>query len=199
MLQDSCLEVRATVLLTLVISKISAGGNSFYAAEHGLACDNVVSFQVVLASGAIIDANSKTNPDLFKALKGSSNNFGIVTRFDMKTFPSEKLWGGFVTYDMSTASQQIPAFIRFTDNLHKDPSASLIGIWSYDSQRDANFIGNALHYTKPVPYPPAHDDLYKLPNTSSSIRIDSLNSFVTELEQEGDYRYDSLYCFWKPH
>lgn len=191
-LPDFCLEVRGAMLLTLTISNDSAGGNSFYAARYGLACDNIVNFQVVLASGTIVNANSKTNHDLFKALKGGSSNFGIVTRFDMRTFPLENLWGGVVIHNISTSSQQIPAIIRFTDNVHKDPSASLIAMWSYDSQSEMEFIGNALHYTKPVAYPPAYDDLYKLANMSSTMRIDSLYNLTTELEQEGDYRYGSL-------
>lgn len=109
--------------LKLFRSKGSIGGNSFHSARVGFACDNVVNYQVVLASGAIVDANSNTNSDLFKALKGGSINFGIVTRFDMKTLPQEDFWGGTVTHDWSTVHEQIPAFVRFTNNIHKDPYA----------------------------------------------------------------------------
>lgn len=199
MLQDSCLEVRATVLLTLVISKISAGGNSFYAAEHGLACDNVVNFQVVLASAAIVDANSKTNPDLFKALKGGSNNFGIVTRFDMKTFPSE-----------NSGEDLLPTTCQRLRSRFQLLYGSLIICTKIRVHRLSEYglmIRKAMRtllvmrciILNPYRTPQHMMTYYKLPNTSSSIRIDSLNSFVTELEQEGDYRYDSLYCFWKPH
>ncbi|OJJ81678.1 FAD-binding oxidoreductase [Aspergillus glaucus CBS 516.65] len=164
------------------------GGNSFHSARVGFACDNVVNYQVVLASGAIIDANSNTNPDLFKALKGGTINFGIVTRFDMKTIPSEGIWGGVVTYDWSTAYEQIPAFVNFTDNIHKDPYASLITMWQYDSKTDTNSVTNAMHYTKPVAYPAAYDEFKQFANTSDGTRIDSQYTLVTELSQEGDSR-----------
>ena len=50
--------------------------------------DQVVNYRVVLADGRIVDANQETHQDLFRALKGGGNNFGIVTRFDMVTFPA---------------------------------------------------------------------------------------------------------------
>jgi FAD/FMN-containing dehydrogenase len=54
--------------------------------------------QVVLSSGEIVDANAKSNADLWSALKGGSNNFGVVTRIDLRTFPQGKFWGGFAVY-----------------------------------------------------------------------------------------------------
>jgi hypothetical protein len=41
-----------------------------------------------------VEANKTSLPDLHKALKGGINNFGIITRFDMKAFPMGKIWGG---------------------------------------------------------------------------------------------------------
>lgn len=165
------------------------GGNSFFAARFGLACDNIVNYQVVLANGDIVNANSETNPDLFKALKGGSNNFGIVTRFDIKTFPYEEIWGGMVSYDVSTSSRQIPAIVRFTDNVHKDPYASLLGIWGYVSDIGMEFIVNGMHYTKPVEYPEAYGDFYQIANMSSTARFGSMRNFSHELEQDNEHRY----------
>jgi hypothetical protein len=51
--------------------------------------------QIVLANGTIVNANSQERPDLHRALKGGGNNFGIVTRFDLITRPTTKIWGGF--------------------------------------------------------------------------------------------------------
>lgn len=62
------------------------GGNSYYAARKGLACDNVLRFEIVLGDGSIATASASERPDLFQALKGSSNNLGIVTRFDLEAF-----------------------------------------------------------------------------------------------------------------
>lgn len=52
--------------------------------------DHVV--QVVLPSGILVDVTEKSHPDLFKALKGGSNNFGIVTAFEFTAFEQGDFW-----------------------------------------------------------------------------------------------------------
>ncbi|KAI1118681.1 FAD-binding domain-containing protein [Nemania sp. NC0429] len=64
------------------------GGNSYYSGRTGFGCDSVVNFEVVLANGTIINANRAANADLWQVLKGGTNNFGIVTRFDMEALPA---------------------------------------------------------------------------------------------------------------
>ncbi|RYP51046.1 hypothetical protein DL768_003546 [Monosporascus sp. mg162] len=60
-------------------------GNTWMTARNGFACDNVVAFEGVLADGLIVTANRNTHADLFRALKGGSNNFRIVVGFTMST------------------------------------------------------------------------------------------------------------------
>ena len=64
---------------------------------------NPGTLQVVLASGQIVNANLDSHPDLFAALKGGTNNFGIVTSFDMRVFQQGK-----VCFAHSDASEEIP-------------------------------------------------------------------------------------------
>lgn len=61
----------------------TGGGYSFHSNAHGFACDNVVNYELVLANGSVVNANSEENSNLWKAQKGSSGNFGFVTRIDM--------------------------------------------------------------------------------------------------------------------
>lgn len=51
-----------------------------------------MNYEVILADGSVVSANEHSNPDLFRALKGGGGNFGIVTRFDMVTFPARDVW-----------------------------------------------------------------------------------------------------------
>lgn len=60
--------------------------------------DNVLNYEIVLASGEIVNANADENRDLWLALRGGNNNFGVVTRFDFRTFPQGSFWGGSVYY-----------------------------------------------------------------------------------------------------
>jgi FAD/FMN-containing dehydrogenase len=142
-----------------------------------------------LANGTIIEANKDAHADLFKALKGGSGNFGIVTRYDLKIIEDDKLWGGIVTYDNSTTLQHLEAGHEFINNLEKDQYASWIGMWEYLSVTDQNMVANALEYTTPVPYPAALDSFTAIANTSSSMRVTNLWNLTEELGQAAGYRY----------
>jgi len=75
------------------------GGYSLLTNKYGLGMDNVVGFRVLTPGGTaqdlpinptILNANPGENPDLFMALKGGGHNFGIVTRFTLKTYMGEE-------------------------------------------------------------------------------------------------------------
>ena len=84
---------------------------SFFSGRFGFVCDNVINYELVLPYGQVVNVNASSSPDLYKALKGGSNNFGVVTRFDMKSFESGPFWGGTVAYPISTLPQQVAAFV----------------------------------------------------------------------------------------
>ncbi|KAL5340591.1 hypothetical protein BJX70DRAFT_396574 [Aspergillus crustosus] len=126
---------------------IIGGGWSYFAPQYGLACDNVVSFEVVLSNGALTTANATTNPALFKALKGSGNNLGILTRVTLRAFPQGPLWGGLIIHPASSIPSQITALVNFTPRLAVDPHANLVTIWQYNGKSNASFAASGLQYT----------------------------------------------------
>lgn len=107
------------------------GGMGWLAREHGLACDNVVAYQIVTAEGDVLRVNDHDHPDLFWALKGGGGNFGVVTEF---TFQLHDLAPSTVTvevdYSLSQARQVLslwrevnadaPRRATFTANLDGD-------------------------------------------------------------------------------
>ncbi|KAI0435043.1 hypothetical protein F5Y09DRAFT_353943 [Xylaria sp. FL1042] len=83
------------------------GGIGYFSSTKGWSCDSIVAYEVVLANGCVIEARANgVYADLFWALHGGHNNFGIVTRFDLKTFPVTSAYIGGAAWDGSDASTQ---------------------------------------------------------------------------------------------
>ncbi|KAH8669010.1 hypothetical protein BX600DRAFT_266336 [Xylariales sp. PMI_506] len=109
---------------------LTGGGKSYYTCRSGFACDQVVNYEIVLADGTITQANQSINSDLFQVLKGGSNNFGIVTRFDLVTFPAHDVYDGIMVFPVSSQEPIIDAFMDFTKQLHEDESAHILAMWA---------------------------------------------------------------------
>jgi hypothetical protein len=73
---------------------VLGGGTGWLNRLHGLSCDNVRGFTVVVADGSLVRANASENADLFWALRGGGGNFGVVTEFEVTLHPvSSVLFG----------------------------------------------------------------------------------------------------------
>jgi FAD binding domain len=88
------------------------GGISYYSGRYGLACDNVLSYETVLAYGTVANISQSNAPDLYRALPGGGNNFAVVTRYHLAAFACNLMQGGLTLWSDSPATQasQIAAF-----------------------------------------------------------------------------------------
>ncbi|PWY85927.1 FAD-binding domain-containing protein [Aspergillus heteromorphus CBS 117.55] len=137
-----------------LVYEVLAGGLSLLSPREGFACDNVVNFEIVLPCGTTVHANANHRRDLFLALRGGGNNFGVVTRFDMRTFPQGPLYGGCLYYDLGEMPGQVEKLVRFL----KDPVAGNAGDvdvdvrmgLTYAKKWDGVLGRNEVWYTKHV-------------------------------------------------
>lgn len=178
---------------------VSGGGNSFYSASHGMACDTVANFEVVLADGSIVNANKSSHADLFQALKGSSGNLGLITRFDM--YPIEYadpenpvVWGGNLIYNPESAPAVYDALVDFIDDQHKDENSSSIVFWAYMPQilGETVLLNAAIENTLATVKPAAFDGYYAVDGIlQDTTKVDTLTNVANDLGsgQPNGYQY----------
>lgn len=81
---------------------ILGGGRGFLGRKYGYALDQVVSMDVVLATGVTVTANATSYADLFWALRGgNSGSFGVVTHFTVNVFQEPLHSMFFIRYAMA--------------------------------------------------------------------------------------------------
>ena len=81
------------------------GGHGFLMRRFGLACDNLLSVDVVTAGGKLITASTTENADLFWGVRGSGWNFGMVTSLRYRLHPLTQVLGGLLVYPMDKARE----------------------------------------------------------------------------------------------
>ena len=85
------------------------GGLGWLMTTRGLAVDNLLSVEMVLADGRVVTADEGSHPDLFWAVRGGGGNFGVATSFVFRLHPVAEIWGGLIAYPFDAA----PDFLRF--------------------------------------------------------------------------------------
>jgi FAD/FMN-containing dehydrogenase len=114
------------------------GGMGWLARQVGMACDNVVSCEIVTADGSKLTASANENPDLYWGLRGGGGNFGVVTEFTFRLHPiTNQVLAVDFFYPADAARRVVRAFRELADGA---PVEATVSAW----------IGNA----RPAPYLP---------------------------------------------
>ena len=94
------------------------GGQGIIGRRYGLSADNVVSIEMVNATGDVVIANREQNQDLYWALRGGGNgNFGVVFLFELQHYIIPKYNFDTIVYyyksqDWLDVFKQWQAFLR---------------------------------------------------------------------------------------
>ena len=94
------------------------GGIGWLAGQHGLACDNVRSVEIVTADGQMLRASPSENAELFWGVRGGSGNFGVVTSFEFELHPvGPTVLAGMVFHAFANARQALRFYSEFSSTI----------------------------------------------------------------------------------
>jgi FAD/FMN-containing dehydrogenase len=90
------------------------GGFGWLEGTCGMAVDNLLGADVVLATGQLVHASERDHPDLFWALRGGGGNFGIVTSFEYRLHEvGPMIIGGMVVHPLARAGEVLRFYAEF--------------------------------------------------------------------------------------
>jgi FAD/FMN-containing dehydrogenase len=111
--QAAGLATTGGVVSTTGIGGLTLGGGfGWLTRRFGLACDNLVSVELVTADGRQLTCNRDSDSDLFWALRGGGGNFGVATTLEYRLHPvGPEILGGIIGWPLDRASEVL-AFHR---------------------------------------------------------------------------------------
>lgn len=86
------------------------GGSGWIDRKFGLACDNLVSVDLVTAGGDVVTASADEHPELFWALHGGGGNFGVATSMTFRLHDVPTMTAALLVFDPEQGEQVIKAF-----------------------------------------------------------------------------------------
>ncbi|KAI0057266.1 FAD-binding domain-containing protein [Artomyces pyxidatus] len=156
------------------------GGYSWKSSQYGLAIDNVQAYELVLPSG-VVTTVTEADTDLWFGLRGGLNNFGIVTKFTLKSHPqTTDIWGGLVVITEQYTQDYISAITNFCAN-NVDKKAALISSFTYIASYQTTLLTATVFYDGPSPPSGIFDELLSIPALSSSTATMPFATFIASL------------------
>jgi FAD/FMN-containing dehydrogenase len=161
---------------------VLGGGISFFSGRFGWALDGVRNYELVTANGEILQVNHDSYPDLYWALRGGGNNFGIVTAFDLETFPQGEMWGGVHVSTIDHNETLLDAFIHYAHNSPQDFDGAAYTAFVWNQENNMYMASSELVYTRPVEDPAILQNFTSVPNIHSTLRMTSMADLAKEIQ-----------------
>jgi FAD/FMN-containing dehydrogenase len=122
------------------------GGYGWLSPKFGLACDNLLSADVVTADGRLVTASEDENADLLWGLRGGSGNFGVATSYEFRLHPlGPTVLAGLLIHPIDEA----PSLLRASRDYVESAPEELVTATGILQAPPAEFIPPHLH-GKPV-------------------------------------------------
>ncbi|MDT6985785.1 FAD-binding oxidoreductase [Streptomyces lusitanus] len=107
-----------------------AGGLGLLAREFGYAADHVQAVDIVTADGELRHVTADSDPDLFWAVRGGRDNFGVVTSLEIALQPVGRIYGGGLFFGSEHAEEVFGFFREWTSTLPETMTSS-VGMIGY--------------------------------------------------------------------
>ena len=162
------------------------GGISYFSNTYGWACDNVASYEVVTASGKVVVASPDTHQDLYWALRGGGNNFGIVTKLEMYSYPldHEAMWIGKVMHSADYNASLVQAFVDYAQSGSKeDLKSTILFNFIYLQGQDQYLSMVEVEYPDLVvegAHPAVYDDFFSIPDALQTTKATKSLSTIAQ-------------------
>jgi len=117
------------------------GGLGYLMRRFGLACDNLLSVDIVTADGQLLPASTTENEDLFWGIRGGGGNFGVVTSFEYELHPVGPIvLGGLILHPLARAKEAVQFYREFTSTSPEELTTHLGFVTSPDGHPMVGFI-----------------------------------------------------------
>ncbi|KAI0197015.1 putative glucooligosaccharide oxidase [Astrocystis sublimbata] len=165
------------------------GGFGMLSRAWGLSMDSVVGMTVVMADGSIVEVDKNNRPDIFAAMRGAADSFGIIVNFNLRTQRAPDIvihWTVNLSQELQSVDRAITAFatvdqfFRFSD--HIDRRLGLVIHLNHDRfTLEGTFLGTELEFQSDL-LPQMQDQLVSK-FKSASCRIVSKHSWLDSVTE----------------
>ena len=107
------------------VGYLTGGGLPVLGRQFGFAANRVRSFRIVTADAQVRSVSPKRLLDLFWAVRGGKDNFGIVTSVSIELLPIDTILGGNLTFPGERAREVLQAWLAWTQVIGQDVSTSV--------------------------------------------------------------------------
>ncbi len=126
------------------------GGLGWLMPKYGLALDNLVSAEMVMADGSVCRASADENPDLFWAIRGGGGNFGIAASLEYKLHPvGPMIAGGLVAHPLQNG-RNVLRFFRETCAALPDEMMMAAGLLTAPDGSGHKLVGLLAAHSGPL-------------------------------------------------
>lgn len=126
-LQDYGLVISSGDTKTVGVGGLTLGGGiGWMVRRDGLAIDNLLAADIVTADGRVLHVSDNENLDLFWAIRGGGGNFGIVTQFEFKAHPTNKVYAGVINFGVNRFGEVLKGWRDYMRQAPEELSSTIV-------------------------------------------------------------------------